>query len=207
MAHSEPHHHWEGVWSDKAPDQVSWYQSEPGRSLEWIQTICPDREGAIVDVGGGASTLVDHLLKQGYTNLTVLDIAKSALERAKKRLGQTAGQVTWRVGDVTQAELGGSYDLWHDRAVFHFLVDPDDRAAYKIALLRSLAPRGHVILATFALDGPEKCSGLPVERYDAEGLLRELGDGFEKVQEAREEHKTPWGDVQPFQFVHLKRTG
>lgn len=207
MAHSEPHHHWERVWSDKAPDQVSWYQDEPGRSLEWIQSINPDREGAIVDVGGGASTLVDHLLEQGYTNVTVLDIAKNALERAKKRLGQTAAQVTWRVADVIQAELGGPYHLWHDRAVFHFLVDPDDRAAYRKVLLRSLAPGGHVILATFALDGSEKCSGLPVERYDAEGLLREIGDGFEKVQEAREEHKTPWGDVQPFQFVHFKRTG
>jgi SAM-dependent methyltransferase len=192
--------HWQGVYSGKAEDQVSWYQASPATSLELISRAGVGRQARLVDVGGGASRLVDELLEAGYERLTVLDLAPAALELARARLGSRAARATWVAADVCAWEPAEPFDLWHDRAVFHFLVQPEQRAAYRERLRRALRGGGHAVLATFARDGPERCSGLPVERYDPETLARELGAGFTLVESRREEHVTPGGKVQRFQF-------
>lgn len=197
--------HWEGVYGAKAPESVSWYQPQASRSLELIKESGVGPFGRIIDVGAGASVLVDNLLDAGYRDLTVLDISAAALERARSRLGARAGDVTWIESDVTGTDLpAGAFDLWHDRAVFHFLVDPGDRQAYLQVLRRALRPGGYVIIATFAEDGPERCSGLPVQRYSPQQLHAQLGDAFALVQHEREEHRTPGGAVQRFQYSLLR---
>lgn len=196
--------HWEAVWQQRLPTEVSWYQPRPDRSLREIAlTGVPPSTSRLIDVGGGTSTLVDHLMLAGWEHLTVLDIAEGAFERAKERLGADAARVGWVVGDVRQVKLGGPFDVWHDRAVFHFMTAEDDRRAYIENLKRHIAPKGHVILATFAPDGPETCSGLPVLRHDGASLARELGPDFRLASEARELHRTPDGRDQPFTYARF----
>lgn len=198
--------HWESVYRDKAEDTVSWFQVHPDISLELIRAHTGPKD-ALIDVGGGASRLVDHLLAEGYTDLTVLDLAETALERAGARLGPAALKVQWQVADVTQWRPERRYRLWHDRAVFHFLAEPQERAAYRAALEAALAPGHHALIASFALDGPERCSGLPVQRYSPESLAAELGRGFRLRQSREETHLTPMGRLQRFQYSLLERTG
>ena len=159
----------------------------------------------MIDVGGGASNLVDALVKRGWGDVTVLDIAAPALEAAKERLGLSARKVHWEVADIIDWQPSRQYDVWHDRAVFHFLTEPEQREAYRRALLAGVAPGGLVIMATFALDGPERCSGLPVQRYDPASLAKELGNAFRLVEEWREEHVTPWGSTQSFNWCAFRR--
>jgi ubiquinone/menaquinone biosynthesis C-methylase UbiE len=193
--------HWEGVYRQKAPETVSWYQPRAAVSMRLIERAGVGAGDRIIDVGGGASVLVENLLEAGHPELTVLDLSRAALARTRSRLGGRAAAVTWLEADVTAADLpAAGYDLWHDRAVFHFLVEPGDREAYLRTLRQALRPGGHAIIATFAEDGPERCSGLPVRRYSAQQLHRQLGEGFELLAHEREDHVTPGGAVQRFQY-------
>lgn len=203
-----PLEHWEQVYRTRAPEQMSWYQPASRVSLELIQRAAPDPGVAIIDVGGGASTLVDGLLEAGYRDITVLDLAAEALAVARTRLGERAGGVRWIAADVLDADLpGAGYDVWHDRAVFHFLADPADRARYVAQVKHALKLGGHLVVATFAPDGPPRCSGLDVVRYSAHSLREELGPGFGLLHTVREEHRTPSGAIQRFQYSLLRVTG
>lgn len=198
--------HWEKVYTTKATDSVSWFQLHADRSLDLIRAAHFGHDAAIIDVGGGASTLVDDLVEEGYTDLTVLDLSVAALATARKRLGLLENKVRWLAEDITQVELPSNrYDIWHDRAVFHFLTDPADRAAYVRTVFRSVKPGGHVIVAAFAEDGPLQCSGLPVMRYRAGELHEQFGEAFELLEHSREEHRTPSGAVQPFVYCYCRR--
>ncbi len=198
--------HWDTVYSTRQPDEVSWFQPRPTRSLELISQAGVLPNSAIIDIGGGDSTLVDALIDQGFHRLTVLDVAAAALERARARLGPLADGVTWRVADVTRAELpAATYDLWHDRAVFHFLLDAGERKQYVDAASNALRSGATLIVSTFALDGPTRCSGLDVQRYNAEGLAREFGDQFELVDQVDHVHQTPSGGQQRFTFAVMRR--
>lgn len=200
--------HWEQVYNTKASDAVSWFQEHADQSLRLIQNIGIAKDAAIIDVGGGASTLVDDLVAEGYTDLTVLDLSSTALAVAKRRLGKLAENVHWLEGDVTRAELPiHRFDIWHDRAVFHFLTESADRHAYVERVMRAVRPGGHVIVATFAEDGPEKCSGLPVMRYRPATLHAEFGDAFLLVAHNKEAHHTPFGTVQQFVYCYCRKTG
>jgi SAM-dependent methyltransferase len=192
--------HWDNVYTKKGENEVSWFQENPAPSLELIEQAGATHASAIIDVGGGASRLVDHLIEKGFQDITVLDLSEAALDAAKARLGHDATKVNWIVADATIWEPMITYDLWHDRAAFHFLTGEHDRAAYIARLRRALKIGGHAIIATFALDGPEKCSGLPVMRYDAASLGQALGPMFRLVSSKRHEHATPWGSQQVFQF-------
>lgn len=173
-------------------------------SLEWILAAAPDRSASVIDIGGGESTLADDLLAQGYQALTVVDVSKVALGKAQKRLGNAASNVAWIAGDVTEAALPArAFDLWHDRAVFHFFTQPEKRAAYVQKLSASLKDGGQVVMATFGPEGPQKCSGLPTMRYDAESLLQELGREFRLARDALENHQTPFGTQQQFLFCQF----
>jgi SAM-dependent methyltransferase len=195
--------HWQRVYSEKSPERVSWYRPHLDSSLALIERIVPDRAAAILDVGGGASTLVDDLLARGYRNVTVLDIAATVLEVAQRRLGDAAGQAHWLTGDILTIDLpAAGFDLWHDRAVFHFLTTPEDRTAYVRQLVRALRPGGHVLLSTFGSEGPTRCSGLEVVRYDAPSLLHELGPRCRLVESFTELHQTPTGTTQQFLCCH-----
>lgn len=198
--------HWTDVYSRKGEADVSWYQPVPARSLALIRRFNPDPDGAIVDVGGGASRLVDNLLDAGYRNVTVMDLASPALEQARQRLAERAEAVDWQVGDVTAWQPPQRYRLWHDRAMLHFLVDPRDRAAYRAALANALEAGGYAVIATFAPDGPAKCSGLAVQRYDENALAGVLGPGFRLVHSEREIHETPGRKNQAFGY-HVFRYG
>lgn len=198
--------HWDGVYRDRDPEQVSWYQEDPAESLRLIASTGLPLSSRIVDVGGGASRLADGLLHRGYTNLTVLDVSATALAHAAERLGDRAGLVTWVPGDVTERQWDVNFDLWHDRAVFHFLCDEADRAEYVERSRCAVPEGGHVIIATFGLDGPERCSGLPIERYSPGSLSRALGPGFEAVEFVEELHRTPAGEEQHFLYGHFRRT-
>lgn len=199
--------HWQNVYATKSETEVSWFQASPAISLEMIRAASPDRAAAIIDIGGGASRLVDALLQDGYRNLAVLDLSANALDVAKKRIGAAASTVDWIVADATTWRPAKTWDVWHDRAAFHFLTDPRDRAAYVERLRSAVAPGGHVIIATFAPDGPEKCSGLPVQRHDSASLSAELGPEFELVETRSETHHTPWHSTQAFQFSRFRRLG
>lgn len=197
--------HWEKVYRTKAPDTVSWYRAHLERSLELVGRVAPDRSAAIIDVGGGESTLVDDLLTKGYWNITVLDISPKAIEFSRKRIGEPARHVTWLTADITQAALPPKhYDVWHDRAVFHFLTAADQRAAYVQQVSEAMKPGGHVIVATFGPEGPEKCSGLNVVRYDADSLNEEFGAHFRLMESATELHQTPFGTTQQFLYCLCK---
>jgi ubiquinone/menaquinone biosynthesis C-methylase UbiE len=186
---------------------VSWYQSHPDTSLSLIRSCQIEKNAALIDVGAGASVLVDHLLDEGYLDVTVLDIAKAALDLSRRRLGARADQVRWQVADVTEFLPDRSYDLWHDRAVLHFLTDPELRAAYRAALEQALLPGGHLVVGTFAMDGPTKCSGLEIVQYDAAKLLDLLGPEFILREEQKEAHVTPAGAIQQFAWFVLQRVG
>lgn len=197
--------HWERVYRTKQVTQVSWYAPHLERSVAMIKSVA-DASAAIIDVGGGASTLVDDLLALGYTKPTVLDVSNTALAVAKERLGARAGMIQWVVGDVTTVDLPRrAYHVWHDRTVFHFLTEPADRSAYVRVATESLKPGGHAILSTFSLEGPMRCSGLDVVRYSAGNLSRELGPAFVLKQEAHESHRTPSGAEQKLIYCLFER--
>ena len=198
--------HWENVYQTRPANQVSWFQEHAERSLQFVRNTGVAKDGHIMDVGGGASTLVDDLLHDGYRNLTVLDISAAALHAAQQRLGSDAHRVRWLEADITQIEFPeASVDVWHDRAVFHFLTDPHDRQRYVLAVLRAVKPGGHVIVATFAEDGPLRCSGLDVMRYRPDTLHGEFGAAFELVNSADEMHHTPGGAAQKFIYCYCRR--
>jgi SAM-dependent methyltransferase len=190
--------HWDRVYETKSSDQTSWTQSTPSPSIEWILETVPDRSAAVVDVGGGTSVLVDHLLDSGYKHPAVIDISAVALDQTKARLGARQSQVEWIEADVTAFAASRPFALWHDRAVFHFLTDAVARKGYFESVRASLFPKGKLILATFSESGPGKCSGLDVMRYDETSLVKEVGKGFEVVRLERKLHKTPWGAEQSF---------
>jgi ubiquinone/menaquinone biosynthesis C-methylase UbiE len=197
--------HWEKVYTTKSTDAVSWFQPHADVSLDLIKTTGAGLDAAIIDVGGGASMLVDDLLANGYTDLTVLDLSAAALAAARSRLGTRAAAVKWMEADITRAQLPANrYDIWHDRAVFHFLTAAKDRAAYVQAVFRAVKPGGHVIVATFAEDGPDKCSGLPVMRYRADQLHHEFGESFALLRHRKETHHTPSGAVQQFVYCYCR---
>ncbi len=199
--------HWEAIYRNRAPTAVSWYQPKATRSLAFIRRVAPDVDAPVIDVGGGASTLVDGLLEVGYRSITVLDLAPSALETAQRRLGERAAAVTWMAADVLSAPLPGArYAIWHDRAVFHFLTDATGRARYVDQARVAVRTGGHVIVASFASDGPTRCSGLDVVRYSPEGMHAEFGEGFHLLDSVHEDHQTPSGAVQAFVYC-LCRVG
>jgi ubiquinone/menaquinone biosynthesis C-methylase UbiE len=196
---------WERVYSTIGETGVSWYQTEPRLSLELIASVAPERGGRIIDVGGGASVLVDRLLDLAFGEIAVVDISETALAKVKARLGQRAERVRWVVADVTEAPDLGTFDIWHDRAVFHFLTDAGDRRKYVEQARRTIPRDGQLIIASFADDGPKRCSELDVCRYNAESMATELGEGFSLVTEARELHTTPSGSHQPFFYGVFRR--
>jgi 2-polyprenyl-3-methyl-5-hydroxy-6-metoxy-1,4-benzoquinol methylase len=197
--------HWEKIYKNKISMQMSWYQEEPTLSLQLIRKIQLAHDAPIIDVGGGSSLLVDHLCKEGYKNISVLDVSAKALATARDRLGDDACKVEWYQEDVTRFVPTHQYSLWHDRAVFHFLTDKSDRENYLKVLNRALEPNGHIIIATFAIGGPTKCSGLDIVQYDVEKLTAELGTGFELVENRTETHITPTKEEQKFAYFLLNR--
>lgn len=197
--------HWERTYADKPVDQVSWYEPQPQRSIDLIEATKLDRDAGILDVGGGASSLAARLLAMGYSDLTVADISPAALAHAQTELGSDAARITWVETDIRSHDFGRWYDLWHDRAVFHFMVDPADRDGYLDVLRKTLRPGGHVILASFGPHGPTQCSGLPVERYGADDVKRVLGEDFELFSSMLTDHHTPSGRSQQFHYAHLRR--
>jgi len=205
MTASERQSHWQNVYLKKGEREVSWSQADPQPSLGLIEKFARGRNAAIVDIGGGASRLVDALLAHGFAAITVLDVSDAALQSVKARLGGSAASVRWIAADATDWQPPGTFDIWHDRAAFHFLVEEKDRAAYLDRLHAGVKPGGHAIIATFARDGPEKCSRLPVQRYSPESLAKTIGSAFDLVEHQLHRHVTPWGAVQSFQFSVLRR--
>ncbi|MEN8239457.1 MAG: class I SAM-dependent methyltransferase [Actinomycetota bacterium] len=197
--------HWDAVYRNRVPELVSWYQEYPALSLSFVAATGLGSDASVVDVGGGCSRLTDCLLDEGFTNLTVLDLSSVAIGYGCERLGDRADEVTWIEGDVLRQRFDATFDLWHDRAVLHFLVDPADQDRYVERLNAAVSIGGHVIIATFALDGPDKCSGLPVQRYGPEALSRTLGHEFEAVDFQHETHHTPTGATQQFLYGHFQR--
>jgi ubiquinone/menaquinone biosynthesis C-methylase UbiE len=198
--------HWQNIYETKATTQVSWYQEHAKFSLQYIQNTGVRKSDHIIDVGAGASTLVDDLIENGFQNITVLDVSGAALELARQRLGAQAAVVNWIEADITRVDLPrDAYDVWHDRAVFHFLTQASDRQYYVETVLRAVRKGGHVIVATFAPDGPERCSGLDVMRYDPESLHEEFGNGFDLVDSTRETHHTPFGTEQKFIYCYCRK--
>ena len=197
--------HWEKVYSERKQTDVSWYQSHPEYSLGLIEETGTGIDAEIIDVGGGASTLIDHLLLAGYRHVTVLDIARTAIEQARIRLGDRAGNVTWTECNITDYRPDHQFDIWHDRSVFHFLTNTADRACYIDVLNKTLKPDGHVIIATFSENGPSQCSGLDTVPYSPEHLGQVLGNNFCLIETLTEEHHTPSGGVQQFVYCRFSR--
>ncbi len=195
--------HWETVYETKSPDQVSWTQEVPKTSLDFIQSFGMDKTARIIDIGGGDSNLVDFLLDAGYKDITVLDISEKAIDRAKERLGDRAEKVNWIVSDVTEFEPDTSYDIWHDRAAFHFLTSPGQITKYSETVKKAVT--GFVIVGTFSTNGPTKCSGLDIKQYDEKTLTAALGNGFDKLKCITEDHTTPFNTTQNFLFCSFKR--
>ena len=197
--------HWERIYTEKAPNAVSWFRPHLETSLDLIARLAPDRQASLIDVGGGESTLVDDLLARGYENITVLDISQTAIDANKKRLGEVSEHVHWLAGDITKIELEPTaYDVWHDRAVFHFLTAATGRVAYVRQVARAVRHGGHAIVSTFGPEGPTKCSGLEVVRYDAESLHREFGVNFRLLGSSKELHQTPFGTEQQFLYCYCR---
>jgi SAM-dependent methyltransferase len=193
--------HWDTIYGKKAPDAVSWYRPHLETSLELIERVAAGRSASIIDVGGGESTLVDDLLAEGYSDLSVLDLSQVAVDKTKKRLGLASDGVRWLVGDVTTVKLEASaYDVWHDRAVFHFLASDEERMAYVAQVASAVRSGGHVIVSTFGPEGPTQCSGLDVVRYDADSLHDQFGVRFHLLGSSKELHETPFGTVQQFLY-------
>ena len=197
--------HWQNIYQEKSPLDVSWYQKEPALSLDLIHRSHVKRNDAIIDVGGGASVLVDYLSYEGYTNLTVLDISANALACAKQRLGANAAKINWIEADITEFSPEDPFSLWHDRAVFHFLIEASDRNKYISVLKRSLLTGGQLIIAAFAIGGPQMCSGLPVVQYNSSKLLAELGESFVLLEEREELHITPANKEQKFSYFRMEK--
>jgi len=195
--------HWQNIYREKSASEVSWYQKKPQLSLDLIHDAGVNEDDAIIDIGGGASVLVDFLCRQGFRKLAVLDISANALATARKRLGEREKNIDWFETDITGFIPPQRYKLWHDRAVFHFLVDQSDRRKYVSVLKRALLPGGHVIIAAFAIGGPEKCSGLDIVQYDSPKLSAELGDEFQLLEQRNELHVTPADREQPFTYYHF----
>jgi len=193
--------HWESVYASKADAELSWTQADPATSLALIREVSP--AGRVIDIGGGTSTLARRLLENGYS-VAVLDISEAAIARAREQFGNLAGRVQWIAADVTANPNFGTFDVWHDRAVFHFLTAPADRAAYVKVLTRTVPAGGHAVIATFSLEGPEKCSGLAVRRYSGVTLAAELGKAWSLLKSVPETHLTPWGKPQAFQYSVFK---
>lgn len=198
-------HHWEQVYTNRTPTDVSWFQTEPTQSLAMLNALKLSHDAAIIDVGGGASHLVDHLLSQGFRNLAVLDISAKALAHSQSRLGKRAAEVEWFVEDITKFSPSRKFDVWHDRAVFHFLTDASDRKKYVANLSKALAPQGHVIISTFAIGGPDKCSNLDIVQYDEKKLQAELGENFVLRDVRHEMHTTPASKQQAFIYCHFQK--
>lgn len=197
--------HWEKLYTSKEPEEVSWYRPHLETSLALVERAAHSHSASIIDIGAGESTLVDDLLERGYENITVLDVSQTALEVTKKRLGLLAEQVKWIVADITQVEMESfTYDVWHDRAVFHFLTSIEQRAAYVRNVAKAVKPGGYVIVSTFGPEGPTKCSGLEVMRYDAESLRDEFGTHFRLIESLKELHRTPFGTTQQFVYCYCK---
>jgi 2-polyprenyl-3-methyl-5-hydroxy-6-metoxy-1,4-benzoquinol methylase len=205
MQITEEARHWERVYAEKDPHEVSWYEPVLEHSLALIAEAQLDRNAAILDVGGGASTLASDLLRGGYTDITVADISATSMARAKEQLGQAAERITWVEADIRSHDFGRRYDLWHDRALFHFMVQASDRQLYLETLRETLHPRGHVVIATFGPQGPTQCSGLPVSRYSEDAMAQALGAEFELLSSRRDVHHTPSGGDQQLLYVHLRR--
>jgi SAM-dependent methyltransferase len=198
--------HWSEVYQAKTPDNVSWYQERPELSLSLIEKTGLSKSARIIDVGAGASTLADYLLSLDYRELSLLDISPESLDISKKRLGEKANEIKWLVGNITTVTLPkAAYDIWHDRAVFHFLIEESQRLAYLQQVKQSLAAKGHLIMATFASDGPEQCSGLNVMRYDTDTLRNFFGADFALLSSNYESHITPWASEQKFLYCHFQR--
>jgi SAM-dependent methyltransferase len=201
----DPQSHWDRVYAAKSDAEVSWHQETPAPSLDFVAAAGIGEGAAVIDVGGGRSRLVDALLDRGVGDIAVLDLSETALAGARRRLGGRDGRVRWIVADVTRWMPDRTYDLWHDRAVLHFLTDAAGRAAYVERLVAALRPGGYAIVATFATDGPERCSGLPVVRYSPDSLAATLGDDFHLVESRAHLHATPWGARQSFQFSLFRK--
>lgn len=197
--------HWESVYSSKGEQEVSWFQESPEPSIELIGLVGAKPDAAIIDIGGGASRFVDALLAQGFENISVLDLSEAALDKARSRLGSDAQNVRWIAADATSWKPDAMYDVWHDRAAFHFLTERGAQQAYVDRLKEALRPGGHAIFGTFALDGPEKCSGLPVARQSPETMAALLGPEFHLIDARRHEHTTPWQSIQKFHFSTFRR--
>lgn len=204
MARDNATAHWEGLYASRAPEQLGWYQEIPTASLEWIGKLRPPLDARIMDAGGGDSRLVDFLLDRGYRNITVLDISKNALQRARKRLGERAGLVEWICADVTTFEGESHYDIWHDRACFHFLLEDHQRARYRDLVMASLKDGGHLILGSFSKQGPEKCSGLDIRQNNREEL-QELFSDLEFQGSEHLDHFTPSGNRQNYIFCTFQK--
>jgi ubiquinone/menaquinone biosynthesis C-methylase UbiE len=198
--------HWEKIYETKQPNEVSWTQEFPKTSLDFIHSFNLPKSARIIDIGGGESKLADFLLDEGFEHITVLDISSKALERAKKRLGDMANKVTWIVSNITEFSSDTTYDLWHDRATFHFLTTDGQIIKYLSATRKAVKPGGYVIIGTFSTDGPKRCSGLDVKQYSEETLTKQLSEGFEKIRCIRENHTTPFNTTQNFLFCSFKRT-
>lgn len=197
--------HWDNVYATKDENAVSWFQESPDISLDLIRATGANAAASIVDIGGGASRLVDALLDQGFRDLTVLDLSEKALATSKAKLGAKGEHVKWVVADITTWQPSQTYDVWHDRAALHFLIESKDRAAYAERVSRAVRVGGHIIIGTFAPDGPERCSGLPVVRHDSATLGALLGSSFELIESRRHDHRTPAGATQKFQFSRFRR--
>jgi len=197
--------HWQGIYREKSPQDVSWYQQEPKVSLELIHRCGLHKDEAVIDVGGGASVLVDYLCEQGFTNITVLDISSTALESARSRMGQLAESIEWLESDITEFLPPHRYSLWHDRAVFHFLTAEEDRRNYVDSLNQALKPGGYLIIAAFAIGGPDQCSKLDIVQYDAPKLMAALGNEFELLDTVEELHITPANKEQQFGYFLLQK--
>ncbi len=197
--------HWQRVYQRKSPDRVSWYEPVLERSLAMIESARLSPDAPIIDVGGGASSLAVHLLDAGHTDVTALDLSAVALDYARREAGEAAARIHWIEGDIRTHELTRRYDLWHDRALFHFMTAVADRERYLEALRRGLRPGGHVVLATFGPDGPQECSGLPVMRYGVGELAATLGEEFEAISSEHDDHRTPAGGIQQFLYAHFRR--
>ena len=197
--------HWQNVYRTKGERDVSWFQETPDISLDLIRATGAGAAAPIIDIGGGASRLADALLDEGYRSITVLDLSDQALATSRARLGARATQVSWVVADVTTWQPAGTFDVWHDRAAFHFLTEPQDRLAYGECVRKAVRPGGHVVIGTFAPDGPERCSGLPIVRHDHASIGEVLGRSFRLAESRKHEHQTPGGAIQKFQFSRFRR--
>lgn len=197
--------HWEKIYKDKPPCHVSWFQEKPALSLKFIKHANLKKSDAIIDIGGGASSLIDHLIENGYKNLSVLDISENALNHAKERLGKDSLAVKWFIEDITSFVPTQQFSVWHDRAVFHFLTDANDRKLYLDTLKHCLIPKGYLILAAFVIDAQTQCSGLDIIQYDQEKLQKELGNQFKFIEKENETHMTPGNTEQHFCYYRFQK--